>query len=402
MATQQSASGVLPASDMLPARKPSSGAITKAMVKSFKPASGASEGFLWDTTVSGLGLRAYASGRKVWLFQYRDVHGRTRRMGLGDAMALSPDEARAAARRLVVQEALGNDPAKARHTDRQGGRVLDLIESYVGHLRGHVRPNTLDHTSRNLRKYAEPLHSEPIAAVDRATVYRLHGTLTKSSGAVQANRVLASLSAMFAWAMKAGLAENNPAALVPRNAEQARERVLTDSELRTLWAATAGEGDYDRIVRLLLLTGCRREEIAGLRWSEIEGDKLVLPASRTKTKVLHEVPLTALALAQLPTPVAGRDLVFGKGGGGFSGWSRAKARLDEKLGDWPDWGLHDLRRTLSTRLNEADVEPHVVEALLGHAGARSGVAGVYNRASYRVQKRDALELWEKLIQNLIL
>jgi integrase len=402
MATQQSASGVLPASDMLPARKPSSGAITKAMVKSFKPASGASEGFLWDATVSGLGLRAYASGRKVWLFQYRDTHGRTRRMGLGDALALSPDEARAAARRLVVQEALGNDPAKARHTDRQGGRVLDLIESYVGHLRGHVRPNTLDHTSRNLRKYAEPLHSEPIAAVDRATVYRLHGTLTKSSGAVQANRVLASLSAMFAWAMKAGLAENNPAALVPRNAEQARERVLTDSELRTLWAATAGEGDYDRIVRLLLLTGCRREEIAGLRWSEIEGDKLVLPASRTKTKVLHEVPLTALALAQLPTPVAGRDLVFGKGGGGFSGWSRAKARLDEKLGDWPDWGLHDLRRTLSTRLNEADVEPHVVEALLGHAGARSGVAGVYNRASYRVQKRDALELWEKLIQNLIL
>jgi integrase len=400
MATQQSASGVLPASDMLPARKPSSAAITKAMVKSFKPASGVAEGFLWDATVSGLGLRAYASGRKVWLFQYRDVHGRTRRMGLGDAMALSPDEARAAARRLVVQEALGNDPAKARHSDRQGGRVADLIESYLGHLRGHVRPNTLDHTSRNLQKYAQPLHNEPVAAVDRATVYRLHGALTKSSGAVQANRVLASLSAMFAWAMKAGLAENNPAALVPRNAENARDRVLSDSELKALWAATAGAGDYDRIVRLLLLTGCRREEIAGLRWSEVEGDKLVLPASRTKTKVLHEVPLTALALDQLPKPVEGRDLVFGKGEGGFSGWSRAKERLDEKLGDWPDWGLHDLRRTLSTRLNETDVEPHVVESLLGHAGARSGVAGVYNRASYRAQKRAALQLWEGLIEQI--
>lgn len=417
MATKEAASGVGPASDVGPAEasviegpwekapqqrqggraSPRPTGITKAQVKGFSVPAGATEAFLHDGTVPGLSLRAYASGRKVWALKYRDEHGRTRRVGIGDAGALSPDEAREAARARLVQRAMGNDPAAAHKAKRHGQRVGELIETYLDRQRTHLKATTLDHVQRNLGKYAATLHPETVAALDRGAIYRLHNSLTKSAGAVQANRVLASLSAMFSWAMRAGLAESNPAALVPRNKEHARERVLGDDELAAVWRATEGGSDYARIVRLLMLTGCRREEIGGLRWSEVEGDKLVLPPARTKTAISHEVPLTELAQSQLPARQEGREFVFGKQDTGFQGWSRSKERLDAALGEREPWGLHDLRRTLSTRLNEAGVDPHVVEALLGHAGAKSGVAGVYNRAAYRQQKRDAMELWSEMV-----
>jgi integrase len=223
---------------------------------------------------------------------------------------------------------------------------------------------------------------------------------------------------MFAWAMRAGLAKENPAALVPRNSEVAKDRVLSSEELQLIWAATGTGTDHDRIVRLLMLTGCRRNEMGGLRWSEVDGSLITVPASRTKTSILHEVPLSALAFAQMPARSEGREAVFGEGHAGFSGWSRSKARLDARIARLrapeaaaeggavpayaiPAWSLHDFRRTLSTRLNDAGVDPHVVEALLGHAGAKRGVAGVYNRASYRAQKAEALETWAGLVSTIV-
>jgi len=409
MTPDDAASGMLPASDLLPGRTSAAPksraktaalkrvAITKRDAASLKPAPGAAEAFLWDATVTGLALRAYASGRKVWLLQYRDVHGRTRRIGLGDAGALTPEDARKAAGKHLAQKAIGNDPAAARGAARHGKRVAELIELYLKHVRSHIRASTFDQVQRNLMKYAAPLHSEPVSAVGRGDVFKLHGALSASAGAIQANRVLAALSSMFAWAMRAGLAESNPAALVPRNAETVRERVLSNDEVAAILRATGTGSDYARIVRLLLLTGCRREEIGGLQWQEVDGDVITLGKGRTKTGVVHEVPLTELARAQLPERVDDREFVFGKGEG-FSGWSKAKARLDAAVGF--EWRLHDLRRTISTRLNEAGVDPHVVEALLGHAGARAGVAGVYNKASYRDQKRQALEKWAKLVSGL--
>ena len=142
--------------------------------------------------------------------------------------------------------------------------------------------------------------------------------------------------------------------------------------------------------------------------------------NRTKTGIVHEVPLSGLALEQLPARQSERDLVFGQGQEGYSGWSRSKARLDSRIAHFrqtaslpdslegqeiinfsiPFWGLRDFRRTLSTRLNEAGIDPHVVEAILGHAGAKRGIAGVYNRASYFRQKAEALERWTAIIATI--
>ena len=136
---------------------------------------------------------------------------------------------------------------------------------------------------------------------------------------------------MFAWAMRAGLAKDNPAGFIPKNAETSKDRVLDDAELRAIWMATAGGGHFDRIVRLLLLTGCRRDEIGALRWSEISNNLITIPEARTKTGIAHEVPLSQLALEQLPAREAERDCVFGEGEHGFSGWSRSKDRLDQRI-----------------------------------------------------------------------
>jgi integrase len=200
------------------------------------------------------------------------------------------------------------------------------------------------------------------------------------------------------------VAESNPTVGIKPHAEASRERILTDGELVAVWNATDSRSGFDRCVRLLLLTGCRRNEIGGLRWSEIEDGLFTLPAERSKNARLHEVFLHPLAIAQLPPRVPGRDTVFGLGAHGYIGWSRAKGRLDRRLGNSvARWTLHDLRRTCATWLSEHDVDPHIVEATLGHisGAAKKGVAGVYNRASYKAQKRQALTLWAAHIAKLV-
>ena len=177
---------------------------------------------------------------------------------------------------------------------------------------------------------------------------------------------------------------------------------MTDDELVAVWIA-APTSDFGRIVKLLMLTGQRREEIAALQRSEIGDGVLALPAARTKNSRSHDVPLSPQALTVLgdqPQRV-GREHVFGEGEGGFSGFSRAKDRLDKASGV-TDWTLHDLRRTMATRMADLGVQPHVIEAILNHvSGHKAGVAGVYNRSTYAAEKRSALDLWGAHVQTLL-
>ena len=178
--------------------------------------------------------------------------------------------------------------------------------------------------------------------------------------------------------------------------------MLTDSELVAIWNA-APASDYGRIIKLLMLTGQRRDEIASLRWSEIDGDALTLPAERTKNARPHIVPSSPQArgvLDETPERV-GQTHVFGCGKTGYNNFSRAKERLDEASGV-QGWVVHDLRRTVATRMADLGVQPHVIEAVLNHvSGHKAGVAGIYNRSSYSVEKRAALDLWGSHIQTVL-
>jgi integrase len=165
----------------------------------------------------------------------------------------------------------------------------------------------------------------------------------------------------------------------------------------------APENDYGRIIRLLLLTGCRRDEIGGLRWSEVDlkARTIKLPGVRTKNGRPHVIPLSEPAMAILGGLIhrANRDLIFGLGAGGFSGWSKSKAQFDKAAKLKEAWTLHDLRRTAATRMADIGVQPHVIEALLNHiSGHKAGVAGTYNLSTYAAEKKAALDLWASHLQ----
>ena len=186
-----------------------------------------------------------------------------------------------------------------------------------------------------------------------------------------------------------------------------RERVLTDSELTAIWQ-TCGEDDYGKVLRLLILTGCRRQEVGSMSWSELDPDAgtWTIPATRTKNGRQHTLPLPPAAWAiidSVPRRLA-RDFLFGVHSKlGYNGWHDGKAELDQKLGDQvASWRVHDLRRTVATRMADNGITPHVIEAILNHqSGHRAGVAGVYNRSSYANEVRAALALWADHVRSLV-
>ena len=235
----------------------------------------------------------------------------------------------------------------------------------------------------------EALHKLDIAAIDRKTIASLLRKIAEERGAVAANRARSTLSAFFAWAVGEGLCDSNSVSGTNKAEEnEERERVLSDPELAAVWNA-APENDYGRIVRLLVLTGQRRDEIGSLQWSEIDTDAntITLPAERTKNR-RERVPLSEAALALLKACPrrAGRKLVFGEGQGGSSGWSRSKEGLDAKAKLAKPWTLHDLRRTVRTGLGALGVLPHVSEAVLNHLPPKL-VSGPTTRTNTRPRKR---------------
>ena len=193
--------------------------------------------------------------------------------------------------------------------------------------------------------------------------------------------------------------------LAPMDAKR-RERVLTDAEITQLWRA-CGDNQFGTIVRLLLLTGCRRMEICGLRWSELDLETgiLRLPAERTKNKRSHTLPLPPLTLDIIATVprIGGRDNLFGERSElGFTQWG-AKRDLDARLaGKVAKWVLHDLRRTCATGLADIGIAPHIIEQVLNHvSGHKVGVARIYNRSSYAREVKAALALWAEHVRALV-
>lgn len=382
--------------------------LNKTTAKKLALPAGKNDFVYWDNVVAGFGLRIRAGGKRSWIVQYR-VNSVMQKATIGPADAIEPDDARNEARRLIGDVAKGSDPAKVKRQVKALTKFGELVEPFLAYAGDRQKPSTHEATTRNLRTHAKALHATAVRDIGRSDISRLHERVSEKSGPVQANRVLAALSGFFAWAVGKGHLDLNPVMAVPKNAEKPRERVLSDDEIRTIWKGTDSGSNYDRILRLLLLTGTRRTEVGSMRWEEVNGNGLwTVPAERMKNGLPHEVSLSVQAQACLPPSGEGATqtgFVFGKtidgDRRGYSGWSRSKARLDGRL-KLPAWGLHDFRRTMSTRLHEADIQPHIVEALLAHvSGHKGGVAGVYNKASYRDQKRQALELWASMIEKIV-
>jgi integrase len=184
---------------------------------------------------------------------------------------------------------------------------------------------------------------------------------------------------------------------VERRKDRTRTRVLTADEIRQLWQATADNSDYSAILRLLLLSGCRASEIAGLQWSsEVLADRIVLPPERTKNGRGHVIPLTPTMRAILDGREhhPGKDYIFGRAPDRpFSGWGASKEALDARLPIAP-WVTHDLRRTCATHLGELGIAPHVIAAALNHVSGGGITGRVYNLAKLEEPVRNALLAWD--------
>ncbi len=372
--------------------------LTAATLAELGPPKGQSEAMVFDDDMPGLALRLRASGTRTWVYQYK-VGRQNRRVTIGDAGVISLAKARKTAADLHARVRLGGNPAgdKAESIRRAADTMAAALGAYIPYQKARLKPLSLTQVERHLLKHCRPLHQLQLAKIDRRTVSLRMTAIAKSSGPVESNRVRASLAAFFAWAIREGFADTNPAAGGSKAPEKSRDRVLEDAELRSIWKATADGRDYSAIVRLLMLTGCRVAEIGGLKWSEVTTDAIELPAARTKNKRPHVLPLSsAMRMILAGRPRGDSEYVFGRDPQRpFTGWSVSKDRLDLQLGDTVEpWTHHDLRRTTATRMADIGIAPHIIEAVLNHvSGHKHGVAGIYNRATYEPQKQRALDVW---------
>jgi integrase len=384
--------------------------LTAKAVAGLKLPHGKTDHIAFDEDMPGFGFRLRASGdrvRRSYVVQYRRAGG-TRRVLIGSGETLSAEQARAAAKKILAKVALGGDPQadKAARRAKDAHGLRSVIDEYLAAKEDRVRPRTFQEARRYLQgPHFKPLHAMPLDRITRRDIATRLVAITRESGPITAARARTTLSAMFVWAMGMGLVENNAViGTVKPDQPSSRERVLEDDELAAIWRA-CGDDDYGRIVRLLVLTGCRRQEIGNMAWDELDLERgaWTIPAARTKNARAHELPLPPLALSIIEAVprMVGREQLFGVRGSGFTRWSASKRELDERAGV-AEWHLHDLRRTTATRMADLKVQPHIIEAVLNHhSGHRAGVAGIYNRSSYSNEVRAALALWADHVRTLV-
>jgi integrase len=352
----------------------------------------------------GVRVRKLAGGgiSRTYVYQYKRG-GKTHRMLCGAVGVVSAQDARRIAKGFEIKILSNGDPAADRRATRaHAGHALgEVIDQYLLAMSDKLRENTL----RMSRVYLARWKKFNDRTLDEITPREVSEHLVKiieDSGPAAANRARISLSTLYAWAIKRHMCTGNPVVNTEKAQGSApRERVLTDAEIATLWHATDAPGDYQQIVRLLLLTGCRLREIAELQWSEIDltANTITIAKERSKNGNAHLVPLGAEALAVLRSRHRYAPNVFGRGKRGFAAYSFGKDQLDEVLQFKDAWTVHDLRRTIATGLQRLGVRLEVTERVLNHTGAaRTGVAGVYHLHDYKDEKRAALEAWENHVR----
>jgi integrase len=375
--------------------------LTAAGVRALRLKDGASEAIAFDADVPGFGVRLRAGGSKTYVFQYK-LGAKQRRLTLGPVTAFDLGKARAVAKDLYARVRLGGDPAGEKaHAKLKASETFEAVAAhYLRHQQARLRPRSYDQVQRHLNSYAKPLHRLQLEKITKRDVAACLASVRTNSGIVTGNRARATLSAFFTWAMGEGLAETNPVIGTNRSEERSRERVLDSGELRLIWGALP-ENNFGAIMKLLMLTGQRAGEIAGLHWSEIHGDTIVLSGERTKNRRPHTIPLSHAArdIIAKQHRRADRDLIFGRATGQYNGWAKSMAALNQHIAEGTQrslahWTPHDLRRSFATHAAEIGIQPHIIEAVLNHvSGHKAGVAGTYNRATYEPEKRIALDRW---------
>jgi integrase len=365
----------------------------------------------WDTGLPGFGVKVTPKGRKVFLVMYRlaGAGSRLRKYTIGLFGRITLPMARAQAQRIFAARLDGRDPAEEKKQSRRRlvvDRIDDLVERFI---QEHVSRLGSRKTLTNLLRRDVIPHwgTKSIHEIKKRDVSDLI-SLTAQRNAHASHRLLKTLKTFFRWCVGHAVIDFSPAEGLSSNYRQTtRDRVLTDQELAAvLFGARQMPRPYGGIVEFLALTGQRREEVAQLQREELDekARTWTIPSSRTKNKKAHIVHLSEPAWRVVARTPEG-DLVFGTSRGKrFQAFAKGKRALD-KLSRVSAWRLHDLRRTIVSGMARLGVPPHVADKILNHqAGTICGVAAVYQRHDFLLERKEALDRWgahvEQIIQTL--
>jgi integrase len=367
--------------------------LTDRFCERAKPAQGQTQTDYFDEQASGLALRV-AVGHKAWSFHFTSPgDGKRARLTFGSYPATSLGAARTRAIETKALVEAGKDPRAA-----EADTLEAICEEYI--RREGKRLRSLDWRKGVLDRHVYPtLGHRPISEIQRSEIVRLLDKIEDRSGETMADRTLAVVRKIMNWhasrsddfrsPIVKGMARTKPS-------ELARERVLTDDELRKIWAVD--NGVFGSFVRFLLLTGARRSEASEMTWTEIDEGDWTLPAARNKTKVDLVRPLSRAAQDTLPMPRQGEYVFTTDGRSPISGFSKFKRKFDKATGT-KGWTLHDCRRTARSLMSRAGVPTDHAERCLGHV--IGGVRGVYDRHEYHREKAQAFDALASLIDRIV-
>jgi len=369
---------------------------------------GKEEALFKDDAMPGFSIRMRkGSSSKRYYIQCRLRSGKQHREPIGDTRQINLEQARKIASTKFAEIRLGADPAaekaKARAADTAAQFTLAVAsERYLAAKKERLSPSYFRASQRHLGVHFAALAHRPLGEIKRAEVAAVLERIASEYGNFAVDHARSTLSALYGWAMGLGLVEHNPVLHTNKACAgiQSRERVLTDKEVVQVWNA-AGDDRFGKIVRLLILTGCRRDEIGGLRWSEVDLDAgtITIAAERSKNRRSHCLVLPQMALDILASIPRQGDFVFGRRAG-FNVYSHSTEALRHRLpATMPEWTLHDIRRTFRTGLGALGVLPHVAELAINHA--KKGLIAVYDKGRYQRDITQALALWSAHVQALI-
>ncbi len=358
----------------------------------------------FDRSLAGFGLRVSPSGRLTFVLRYRNDDGRERRMSLGTYPALSLADARDRAKELLGEVARGEDPGAGLQARRSAPTFRELAAEY---LERHAKPKKKSwrYDERMLERYLlRPWGRRKAAEIDRVNVMRLLDEIADRGAPYAANRVRALVSKVYAFGIVRGLVEANPARDVPQPAKpRSRQRVLTEEEIRGMWAALEDVTPLMAATfRLRLLTAQRGIEVLSMRHEDIDGDWWTIPPEVAKNGLAHRVPLSTQARAVLEKirPVNEHSAwVFPSPRGDSHVRWTGKAAREIRTRTGFEWTPHDLRRTAATYMTGMGIPRLVVSKVLNHA--ESGVTAVYDRSSYDSEKRQALVAWGERLERIV-
>jgi integrase len=381
---------------------PTKKTITAAAAKKLTVRKGTVQTDYFDAQYPGLALRV-SKKRKSWTYTFR-LNGEQRRVTFDTYPPMTVAEAHDAWRKARDEVRAGRDPAPRRQPDKATTDFFGVVEEWL--RRDQANNKTAKVVERSMRRLVLPLWGDrEITELGRRDVLDLIDGIADKGTVTTARRMHTRLHRLFAWAVGRAIVQVNPMTGLPMpGSETKRDRVLTDAELIKVWNAAARlGGPYGSACQLLILTGARREEIAQLRWSEIDAGTITLAGHRTKNGEPHIIPLSAPARAIIDAMPRKGDFVFSATGSKpISRWSHAKVDLDDLAGITDPWRTHDLRRTMATGLQKIGTPLPITESVLGHTGgSRSGIVGVYQRHNYAKEKAAALEAWGAHVMALI-